>query len=1331
MPLDTAFAAGPAIPPNVTPITFGGRRVGAGPIVLEAVPNPFSNEIVTIRGPEGSTIGELLDVAGIRWRRYRGGVCWIEDADRRLDPEPVPRRLWHRVRPKAGTVTTVKLLPGGGQGGGKQILTILLSIAVLAASVFLGPEIALLAGFTKGTALFAAASAAITAAISIVGNLIISALIPPPSPRTDAERAGGFNDRQGFTIQSTGNRARPYQKIPLHLGRLRRWPDLYAEHVTEPRGNDVYYRFLLCVGWGPLHMEDWKLGETPVAELEGFRMNVREGWPDDAPPEIYTNDFHTDGLSIELRYATGAQERVTVAGTDEIQIEIAFPEGLGGVDITNGNLVPVTVEFGVRIAPFGTEDWSTPAWANAAEPGFGVPGAITATDATRTGQPRRVGRIVADNSGNPAKQWRVEITRITGNSTSSNTFDKSFWSALKSVKFTTPVPLLGKVAWVEGEIKAGQELNGTLDALNCIATSYVREIDESGFTGAWETATGASHPNWVASRNNAELFAHVATHPYCLPKKIADGRLDFGGLAEWRDDAAQTWTHGKPRFRFDRVYENGSTLARVLDEVAATGRARRGMPGGKHGVIRDVPQSQVKQHYTPRNSSGYRIEIPFRRRLHAIRARYNKDGLGQEAEIAIYDDGYSADGSVPGTVAATEFETADAIGMVDEELVWALFRYHLAVQRLRPHSHEWSTGVENLKSGRGALVRLTHDVPGFGLGHGRTKSAATNIDGDFTQVTLDSSVTMEPGKSYGIRLRTHAGSFYTTVVNPATSSPVSTTTLTFSVAQPDTWALNALIDAETGEVEQDIWSFGEADKESAEMLIIGVVPGPNLSAKLLAADAAPGVHTADTGAIPEFDPQITLPPPDARKPERPVIRSIKSDESVLVLRVGGVLAVRFLAEFNPPQGLPVPAFIQARWRRTAASPWTYGNAQPAAALSYSGEGVAQGAIYRIEFRYVAQAGNASDWAGQDHTIVGKTTLPTDVADVFDEGEHVRWSYPDAPLDVTHGGGFRAKYLFGNAVGVPGAWDAANAAHGDLISGTAFPKSLLPPGELTVLVKAVDADGNESAAAAELFTEVLAPALANVVETTDFRAAGWPGTIENGSISAGDIIADSASLFWDTGSGPFWSANEAALFWEATWAPVAYEAVYAPPADALPARLTLAIAASGTPQRHLYRIDDREFWGLFGDGAGGGTFWGADEDLFWAPDAAPAWRDWPGYLDLPLAGLAGETPIELRIEAGGGPSEGAITALTATLDAEDLDELLLDVAVAPGGTALPVTETFRRFLHVADLALLDDGGSARGVRIKSALPSDTAPVVECLDAAGSSTAGHVNARPQGY
>lgn len=163
-------------------VSATGRYVGAGPIVLEAVTSPFSDQTVTIRGPEGSTIAELLELAGIRHWHYGNGTCWIEDAERRGEPVEIRREHWRRVRPKAGTVTSVILIPGGG-GSGKMILRIVGMIAIMAAAVFGGPYLAgLAAPALIGTALGTALGAAFSAAIPCAGALLINARRPPPVP---------------------------------------------------------------------------------------------------------------------------------------------------------------------------------------------------------------------------------------------------------------------------------------------------------------------------------------------------------------------------------------------------------------------------------------------------------------------------------------------------------------------------------------------------------------------------------------------------------------------------------------------------------------------------------------------------------------------------------------------------------------------------------------------------------------------------------------------------------------------------------------------------------------------------------------------------------------------------------------------------------------------------------------------------------------------------------------------------------------------------------------------------------------------------------------------
>jgi hypothetical protein len=1312
MPLDTAFE--PAA--SSLPAQLFRRAVGAGPVRARIKPNYFKSDTIEVRGPAGASIRALVEAAGIDVERYGGGTAWICDAAMQARPAFIPFAHWHRVRPHAGTVTLVELKPGQGGGGGKSILRIVLSLAVAAAAFFAAPLIAGALGFAASSPYFGAVVGGIAFGINVIGNLVIGALIPPPKPRPPEERLAGLaDDRQGFHLQSAANRPRFYQPVPLHLGQLRRHADLGAEFFTEVVGNDHYLRFFVVWGLGPLKVSELKIGETPFALHEGAEARSCEGWADDGPPEIFTDDPHTEGLAIDMTVEAGWQERVTQPNTDETQIELAFPEGIFrfGLDDDAGVMFERTVTFEAEVAPAGSDDWAPIPWANDNEPGFETPGVISVTDRTRTGQPRRVGRIVHDAAG----QYRIRMRRTSEEPSAPHAADRSLWVALKSIRYRLPLhpSLVGKVAYTEGRIKATGQIQGGLQELNAIVESYVRAIDDEGFVGSWDVPRA----DWHVSRNPAELYAHAISHPLAWEEPVPDDEIHFPLLADWRDDAAQIWTHGKPRFWFDRVYESESaTLARMLDEIAAVGRAHAGVVDGRHGVIRDIPQAGAAHHFTEVNSANFRGTLEFPDVIHGFRVRYNEGGAGQETEIVVYADGYSEDGAEPGTQPASRLPTVEAIGQTDADQVWCLWRYHLAVWLLRGvGGYELDADIEQYLAPQGALVAVNHRVPGFGLASARLVAVVTDQedeedeDWDYLGVVLDRAVTMEAGKSYGLRLTNGEGTFLAEVA----AAPGTTDTLMFAAPEPKSRML----------ARDDVAGFGELGRVSVDCLVTGLEPGDDQSARIVLVDAAPGVHEADLGPIPAFDQQISLPPADARDPAEPVVRAVKSDESVLLQRVGGALVVRVLIELAPPAGQPVPDWVQGRWRLGASSPWSSVSQRPAAGLQFDIEGPPQGETIQIELRNVTSGGRASNWKRLTHTVIGKTTPPPDVPGLFHEGEHIRWSYPAPPLDVTHGGGFRVKYLYGNALALPGAWAAAAKAHDDLVSGTAFPTSLLPPGELTVLAKAVDADGNESASPARLFTEIVAPAVANVVESYDFRAAGWPGTIAGAVISGGDLVADSASLFWGASDSPFWGAA-GEPFWDATWEPIVYETAYVPPADALPARLTLAHEIEGVPRRILYCIDDRVFWGDDDD-----PFWAADDASFWDAGEAPEWRDWPGALDLPSAAEGGDAPVGIRIEAGGGASAGAVRALTATLDVEDVEELLLDVAIAAGGTALPVTKTYRKFVAVIP-TLFDDGGDARGVRIKTALPSDAAPVVECLDAAGGTTDGRLSsAHVQGY
>ena len=74
-----------------------------------------------------------------------------------------------------------------------------------------------------------------------------------------------------------------------------------------------------------------------------------------------------------------------------------------------------------------------------------------------------------------------------------------------------------------------------------------------------------------------------------------------------------------------------------------------------------------------------------------------------------------------------------------------------------------------------------------------------------------------------------------------------------------------------------------------------------------------------------------------------------------------------------------------------------------------------------------------------------------------------------------------------------------------------------------MIKAVDQGGRESAAPAAIFTDLgdAPPRLG--ADEEDFKAASWPGTIDGGTESGGDILADLDS------SEPMWFADDALMF----------------------------------------------------------------------------------------------------------------------------------------------------------------------------------------------------------
>lgn len=143
-------------------------------IAVAARPHPLKSASEVRDVPAGLSLAEILDIV-------QPDPVLAAHAHIEVRGHYVPREHWHRVWPKPGTHVAIRVVPAGGGGGGKKNpLRTILTIAVIAASVYVpgaalaNPNAIAFAGITYGKLL--------GAGIPIVGGILIADRPPPMAP---------------------------------------------------------------------------------------------------------------------------------------------------------------------------------------------------------------------------------------------------------------------------------------------------------------------------------------------------------------------------------------------------------------------------------------------------------------------------------------------------------------------------------------------------------------------------------------------------------------------------------------------------------------------------------------------------------------------------------------------------------------------------------------------------------------------------------------------------------------------------------------------------------------------------------------------------------------------------------------------------------------------------------------------------------------------------------------------------------------------------------------------------------------------------------------------
>lgn len=411
------------------------------------------------------------------------------------------------------------------------------------------------------------------------------------------------------------------------------------------------------------------------------------------------------------------------------------------------------------------------------------------------------------------------------------------------------------------------------------------------------------------------------------------------------------------------------------------------------------------------------------------------------------------------------------------------------------------------------------------------------------------------------------------------------------------------------------------------------------------------------------------------------------------------------------------------------------------------DGVQDAVGYIFAARFEANVGGQGVALGAftylDHYVIGKSEPPEDVPWFVSNGQSLSWGAV-GDVDVA---GYRIRYQPGQNF----SWGNAVELHSGLLTAPPFVTGIVTGGQVTIMIKAVDTSGNESENVAFIVTDLGDALVANVVETIDLDALGYPGTVVQGALDAGDLKAnDATDTMWDENDGAsMWTFDTQDMWQTQYYYAMYYLAQINPTQSGLGSRMTLAhtIVADNYAIEYrrngpapmwktldtelMWASDDATLQWSLPPGDFPATMWSSDPTLMWSGDAdtlqwtvlAGGYLPWPGDVQVV------DEPYDIRVTTGYGTTRGVISALTFTIDMPDIVERFDDIVISSGGTRLTLTNTYREISNVL-ITVQNDGNGAVGARIEDK-SFTLGPLIKTINDAGSAVNGLIDATIQGF
>lgn len=804
--------------------------------------------------------------------------------------------------------------------------------------------------------------------------------------------------------------------------------------------------------------------------------------------------------------------------------------------------------------------------------------------------------------------------------------------------------------WTAGNLRKGDVLHDPVGQ----AIGIVKTINYGTQSGTFQSEWwGPSRTNgtYEVRSNDIDILSFVDWSLFCN-QFVPNG----AGGSEPR-----AWCH----FVFDAEQEN--VWSAVL-RICGIGQASL-VKIGTYIRVKIEEASAPVQLFTMANIKADSFEevfLPLKERANIFEVQFlNRDNGYQQDVVVLEDPALFTNSDQP------RRKTVSGYGITRSSHAARLARFNRRVNQYVTRTITFEVGLDAVACEPGDVIRFQHDIPQWGFG-GRAGTGSTS-----STIVLDRAVTIEVGTTYEVLVRNSVDNIETRTV---TTGPGTVTTLTISPNWNST--------PQRG----DIWAFGPVTISTKPFRVVTIERTQELDARITAVEYSADVYDeSDVGNTNQVNYSLLG---DLTGPPGPV-------KDLTMLGQEGAIQNVWVS-FSPPGSAN---FHHANIYRTDSGAKVLLGTSANGAFAISN--VKSGTLVTVKVTSVSSLGVESDYnTAPIASLVATDQPPPDVPTLVLEGDRLRWNYPNKPLDLA---GFLVRFRPGTS----SSWESATPAHDNILLTTDL-QIFRRSGVQTYLVKAVDAAGNVSVNPRAVTVDFGLAESENIIDIANHRALGWPGTVNAGSVIAGDLRADASASLWTESTAPLWTGNPDALLWTASYNKMTYEFTVQPNADQAGATLKLPIVMSGEWSIEYQSASSRPLW----SGNSGAPLWTGNPDaLLW--DEFAEYTQWPGQLDR-----LRQQQYFIRITGHAGVVRAVLQELSVVIDVPDKIETLENVSIGAGGTRLVLSGTPRRIVSVR-VAIEDDGGSAAYAKVMDKNAA-LGPLVQVFNSSNVATTGLVDA-----